>query len=596
MERAAALAGLSRWVVRPSLTGGFSGAGAAVLYIAVQMEFPSWRDVAAFAAIAGVVLGVLALVGERIVHQGLVHLADLGNGRRPVTREHLAKAIGECARIADRAFFTTVVIWLLGSGLTASALLLVRRDLSFLMGLRIFALGIALGPVTSILVQVLVTRRARAATGKVAAAGLSPAEVIEAVPRPRTRMRWRFVIFTAVTVIAPCFLVADVSLGKADAAFQEIALKGSGPSPEALLSEVAKQQVLATGGLALMILALVIASAFVAGSALGEPMRQIGEDAGRVAQGDLRRVRVVPAEDELWLVSKAFTRTQAHLTTVLRELQRAGAKVNGTTAALVELSSKHEAGANEQAAGLNEIMATTEELARSAKRIAQESGQVAVLAQKTLEFSQAGTRSSETFIGAMARLKADNQRIAQAIIRLNNRVQQIGKIVEFINGIADRSDLLALNAELEGTKAGEVGRGFSMVAAQMRKLAEDVVSSTGKITGRIEEIRNATHSAVMATEAGVQATERGANVAQEVSDCLREIVRLAAETSDAARAISMATQQQESGTDQLAQVMASLLGVTERSAEATRSVSKANGKLFVLAKDLKQMVDRFQLG
>ena len=74
----------------------------------------------------------------------------------------------------------------------------------------------------------------------------------------------------------------------------------------------------------------------------------------------------------------------------------------------------------------------------------------------------------------------------------NKRVQQIGKIVEFINGVADKSDLLALNAELEGTKAGEVGRGFSLVAAEMRRLAENVLESTKEIEGLIEEIREAT--------------------------------------------------------------------------------------------------------
>ena len=88
------------------------------------------------------------------------------------------------------------------------------------------------------------------------------------------------------------------------------------------------------------------------------------------------------------------------------------------------------------------------------------------------------------------------------MVRLNKRVQQIGKVVEFINEIADKSDLLALNAELEGTKAGEVGRGFSLVAAEMRRLAENVITSTRAIEQLIEEIRDATNAAVMATEAG----------------------------------------------------------------------------------------------
>ena len=131
-------------------------------------------------------------------------------------------------------------------------------------------------------------------------------------------------------------------------------------------------------------------------------------------------------------------------------------------------------------------------------------------------------------------------------MRLNKRVQQIGKIVEFINGIADKSDLLALNAELEGTKAGDVGRGFSLVAAEMRRLAESVIESTREIERLIEEIRDATNAAVMATEAGVKATDAGS--AAVASRCRRSSARsstLAGQTFDAVRTISLATHQQQ---------------------------------------------------
>ena len=147
----------------------------------------------------------------------------------------------------------------------------------------------------------------------------------------------------------------------------------------------------------------------------------------------------------------------------------------------------------------------------------------------------------------MGRMRQDNQAIAEAVDRLNKRVQQIGKIVEFINGVADKSDLLALNAELEGTKAGEVGRGFSLVAAEMRRLAENVLESTKEIEGLIEEIREATaRRGRRPPRAGVRATAAGTALAQPGHPRrLEQIVDLAGQTSDAVRAISLATQQQQ---------------------------------------------------
>ena len=195
----------------------------------------------------------------------------------------------------------------------------------------------------------------------------------------------------------------------------------------------------------------------------------------------------------------------------------------------------------------------------------------------------------------MSRMRHDNQAIASAVTRLNKRVQQIGKIVEFINGVADKSDLLALNAELEGTKAGEVGRGFSLVAAEMRRLAENVLESTKEIEGLIEEVREASRAAVAATEGGVRATDTGTSLAQQVTESLKQILDLAGQTSDAVRSISLATQQQQTGTDQLADTMADILRITQQSLNATKQVSTANGDLLVLALDLRGVVERFQI-
>jgi methyl-accepting chemotaxis protein len=315
----------------------------------------------------------------------------------------------------------------------------------------------------------------------------------------------------------------------------------------------------------------------------------------QMADGDLRELQVVVAEDEIAAAAVAVGKIQLQLTSALREMRVAGAGISQATEALVQVSSQHEMGAAQQVASLVTTVATTEELARSAAQIAEAAMSVASLAQSTLRSAESGRKSSETFVGAMERTKAENQAIADSVVRLNKRVQEIGKIVEFINGVADKSDLLALNAELEGTKAGEVGRGFSLVAEEIRRLAENVLESTKEIEGLIDEIREATTAAVTATTAGVQATGAGSTLATQVSESLKEIVTLAGQTSDAVRAISLATQQQQTGTDQLAEAMADILRVTQQSLAATKQVSAANVDLTALAQDLKAVVSRFDI-
>ncbi|NRD68587.1 methyl-accepting chemotaxis protein, partial [Corallococcus exiguus] len=142
---------------------------------------------------------------------------------------------------------------------------------------------------------------------------------------------------------------------------------------------------------------------------------------------------------------------------------------------------------------------------------------------------------------------------------------------------------------------GEVGRGFSLVAAEMRRLAENVIRSTKEIEGLIGEIRDATNGAVMATEAGLKTTELGTLLAAQVDDSLSLILELARQTSHAVRSISLATLQQQTGTDQLAAAMGDILRVTEQNAAATKQMVAANADLSALAADLQHVVRRFHV-
>jgi methyl-accepting chemotaxis protein len=253
------------------------------------------------------------------------------------------------------------------------------------------------------------------------------------------------------------------------------------------------------------------------------------------------------------------------------------------------------AGAANQTMSAQRTSSATEEMARVAEQIAEKAGAVAETAANTLTAARMGQDSSRIFNDAIAILARDNMAVADAVVRLKKGTNQIGRIVEFINGIADKSDLLALNAELEGTKAGELGRGFSLVAGEMRRLAENILRSTREITAIIGEVRDATQAAVTATETGIHATETGSKVADQLAASLQEIVELAQLTAESATTINFATQQQRSSSAQLAETMQSILEVSQSTESATQHVSTSSADLAQLARQLKGAVERFKV-
>jgi methyl-accepting chemotaxis protein len=538
---------------------------------------------AALSAVA-MVAGALGSLGR------LRTLRGLERGDVPTTPDRLAAVVAEVTRAPDEAFLGSLGLWLF----TTVSLGAVMWGVDWANGVvagRIAGLGLMFGPLTALLVHCFVVLRSRQVVLWLAELGLTHVQLIAAMPR-RGELRARLVAFTFICVVTPAVLSERLAsaLGRG---LLEKAASIPAPADVAML----RAETLTSGGLlVVLVFGLALTTAWLGGTLLGRPLRELSGEARRIAEGDLASPRVVPAEDEIWDVSAAFSTMRAHLADVMSQLQRAGAQISATTEEILSTSGRYEAGATEQASSLDETSATTEELARSARQIAENAGSVAEIAHRTLGAAEQGQRSAEDFLGSMSRMRQDNGAISSAVVRLNKRVQQIGKIVEFINGVADKSDLLALNAELEGTKAGEVGRGFSLVAAEMRRLAENVLESTKEIEGLIEEVREASAAAVSATQGGVRAVETGTTLAQQVSESLRQIVDLAGQTSDAVRSISLATQQQQTGTDQLAETMADILRITQQSLNATKQVSTANTDLLVLARDLRGVVERFQIG
>ncbi|HYQ82070.1 MAG TPA: methyl-accepting chemotaxis protein, partial [Anaeromyxobacteraceae bacterium] len=249
----------------------------------------------------------------------------------------------------------------------------------------------------------------------------------------------------------------------------------------------------------------------------------------------------------------------------------------------------------QQASAIHETTATMEELKGASHQIAENAQMVAGIAEQTLGAGKQGEGSIRAFMDSMEKVKKNAVEVDDAISKLSRRVERIGTVVEVIDEIADRSDLLALNAALEGAKAGEAGRGFSIVAAEMRRLAENVMESTKEIKNLITEIREATHAAKEASDGNKRMAAEGEKLGGAAIGSVGGILSGIQETSDAARVIHLATQQQRTATEQVVQSMSEIEEVTRQAQAGSRQATGAAAELTKLAERLAELVKRFRV-
>lgn len=314
-----------------------------------------------------------------------------------------------------------------------------------------------------------------------------------------------------------------------------------------------------------------------------------------VDETDFTKPLELKSTQEVRMLAQAFQDVVSLLRRVLSQIRAATARIGAGTDAMVSTVSRSESAASDHATSIRHTSEASGELARSARQIAQSSGSVAEIAQKTLSSARQGLEGAAAFTEAMTKLRSEHKRATQVMTDLSGRMQQIGRVVEFINDVADKSELLALNAELEGQRAGAVGQSFSLVATEMRRLAENVTRSTREIETLIEDVKTATREAVGATQAGLQASERAAAAASAVSGSLTQITSMAERTASQVDEISSSTQAQTNSMDQLARSLTKLQSIAQETLEATRNLAGANSDLSVLAHELDQLVVSFKV-
>jgi methyl-accepting chemotaxis protein len=315
-----------------------------------------------------------------------------------------------------------------------------------------------------------------------------------------------------------------------------------------------------------------------------------------VIEGDLSgTLRIGVSDAALAPLIGGIGQVMETLKKFVTEIREAALQLSTSSSEVLAAATQNESSTSAQASAIHETTATMEELKGASHQIAENAQMVAAIAEQTLSGAKQGEGAIRAFMSSMEKVRHNAVEVDDAIAKLSKRVERIGTVVEVIDEIADRSDLLALNAALEGAKAGEAGRGFSIVAAEMRRLAENVMESTKEIKNLITEIREATHAAKDASDGNKRMAGEGEQLGGNAMHSVSGILSGIQETSDAARVIHLATQQQRTATEQVVQSMSEIEEVTRQAQSGSKQATGAASELARLAERLAELVKRFKV-
>lgn len=208
-----------------------------------------------------------------------------------------------------------------------------------------------------------------------------------------------------------------------------------------------------------------------------------------------------------------------------------------TTQTLIELSNKQKDGIENYVQLAEKAINTTEDLTQASKKTKQNAQNVSSKANQSLDFSQKEQESVKANIEKMVTLRQRIQAIAELILDLSSHTQQIGETIGIIEDLAEQTNMLALNAAVEAARAGENGKGFSVVAGEIRKLADESKQAATKITSLIKEIQQVTNSTVMAAEEGSKEIESGVKLADDINKNIESLIKIISEVKSAAEEI-----------------------------------------------------------
>jgi twitching motility protein PilJ len=313
-----------------------------------------------------------------------------------------------------------------------------------------------------------------------------------------------------------------------------------------------------------------------------------------LAEGDLT-VRATVSEDITGAIADSVNYTTEEFRKLVARIKAAAEQMERATRDAEDISKGLLEATQKQAQEIHGAGDAVQLMAQSIKEVDSSAAQSADVARRTLAATQQGAQAVRNTISGMDGIREQIQDTAKRIKRLGESSQEIGEIVDLISDITEQTNVLALNAAIQAASAGEAGRGFSVVAEEVQRLAERSAEATKQIGGLVKTIQGDTHDAVAAMEKSILGVVEGAVLSDVAGQSLKEIEQVSNELATLINSISVSTQVQTDMASEVAGVMQDILKITVQTTEGTRLTANSIAQLTNLTTDLRGSVAGFKL-
>jgi methyl-accepting chemotaxis protein len=357
-----------------------------------------------------------------------------------------------------------------------------------------------------------------------------------------------------------------------------------------------RQAALGAFGLLTLLLGLAVLGSWWLARSISRPITALHEAVTHVVQeGDLSHHVEVTSRDEVGELAGAFTRMMNHLRASTLGMQQGTRLLTEALSELTRAAEVQERNLSRQAAALQETQVTAQEIRQTSQMAADRSQSVMEVASRAEAVGSAGEAKVAATFEGLQELHAKVGKLAGNIVSLGERTLQIGDIAQTVKDLADQSNMLALNAAIEAVRSGEHGKGFSVVAREIRSLADQSIESTGRVREILDDVRQSIQSTVAMTEKGQRQMQDGLEQVRASGESLRELTSIVRDNAGAARQIAVAVNQQNAGISQIFTAVTDLSSLMDETIESLQATTRATSTLREAAERMEAVARTYRV-
>ncbi len=358
---------------------------------------------------------------------------------------------------------------------------------------------------------------------------------------------------------------------------------------------------------AFLTLLVVLFIAWYVARSITKPIVKLTQSTNAIAGGNLNERIVISSEDEIGELAAAFNKMTVDLRRMLVSRDELAEQIqhrlrlsdtirsvvmqlSSTSLEILAATGQQSHGAREQAAAVAETVATVEEVTRTASQAAERARKVTESVHRSDEVGKAGRKAVDDSVAVLSVAKERSDKVAESIVALAEKTQAIGEIIATVSDIAEQTNLLSLNAAIEASRAGEHGRGFTVVASEVKALAEQSRKATSQVRGILESIQKAINSAVYSTEQGIHSMVTATQAAGQAGETIKMLCEIIAEAAMTSTQIMASAAQQATGVEQVSLAMAHINQIATQNLSATAQTERAAQEINGIGTKLNELL------